>query len=135
MATTSWWLSGDFRRTYPKVRLTPDALVTKDERILCAAAFSACLNLGVEIIAEFLGPRAALSCARVMLVDVNRTTQLPYANLQERIIMATSWYCARSRSSCRTSGDRRSWKDWPSAPGHHPNAQPALQGSNRGDPA
>jgi transcriptional regulator GlxA family with amidase domain len=85
LATTSWWLSGDFRRTYPKVRLTPDALVTKDERILCGAAFSACLNLGVEIIAEFLGPRAALSCARVMLVDVNRTTQLPYANLQEQV--------------------------------------------------
>ena len=27
--------------------------------------------------------------------------------------MATIWYCARSRPSCRTSGDRRSWKDWP----------------------
>jgi transcriptional regulator GlxA family with amidase domain len=60
-------------------------LVTKDGQIFCAAAFSACLNLGIEIIAEFLGPRAALSCARVMLIDVNRATQLPYANLQEQI--------------------------------------------------
>jgi transcriptional regulator GlxA family with amidase domain len=85
MATTSWWLSGHFRRTYPNVRLMPDALVTKDDRIFCAAAFSACLNLGVEIVAEFVGARAALSCARVMLVDVNRTTQLPYANLQEQV--------------------------------------------------
>jgi transcriptional regulator GlxA family with amidase domain len=84
-ATTSWWLSRHFRRSYPSVRLAPEMLVTKDARIFCAAAFSACLNLGVEIITEFLGPRAALSCARVMLIDVNRATQLPYANLQEQV--------------------------------------------------
>ena len=60
-------------------------LVTKDARIFCAAAFSACLNLGLEIVAEFLGPRAAVSCARIMLIDVNRTAQLPYANLQDQI--------------------------------------------------
>jgi transcriptional regulator GlxA family with amidase domain len=82
-ATTSWWLSSRFRRSYPKVRLTPEMLVAKDARVFSAAAFSACLNLGVEFIAEFLGPRAALSCARVMLIDVNRATQLPYANVHE----------------------------------------------------
>ena len=84
-ATTSWWLSHRFRQSYPRVRLLPEMLVTKDERIFCAAAFSACLNLGLEIIAEFLGPRAVLSCARVMLIDVNRMTQLPYANLQVQV--------------------------------------------------
>ena len=80
-ATTSWWLTRTFAARYPRVDLQPEALITKDTRIFCAAAFSACLNLGVEIVEEFLGPRAALSCARVMLVDVNRATQLPYANL------------------------------------------------------
>jgi transcriptional regulator GlxA family with amidase domain len=81
-ATTSWWLSRSFRNRYPRVRLLPEMLVTKDARIFCAAAFSACLNLGLEIVAEFLGPRAVLSCARILLIDVNRATQLPYANLQ-----------------------------------------------------
>jgi transcriptional regulator GlxA family with amidase domain len=84
-ATTSWWLSRDFRNRYPRVRLLPEMFVTKDARIFCAAAFSACLNLGLEIVAEFLGPRAAVSCARIMLIDVNRTAQLPYANLQDQI--------------------------------------------------
>lgn len=84
-ATTSWWLSRSFRNRYPRVRLLPELLVTKDARIFCAAAFSACLNLGLEIVAEFLGPRAAVSCARIMLIDVNRTAQLPYANLQDQI--------------------------------------------------
>ncbi|HEX7780333.1 MAG TPA: helix-turn-helix domain-containing protein [Vicinamibacterales bacterium] len=84
-ATTSWWLSRSFRSCYPRVRLLPEMLVTKDTRILCAAGFSACFNLGLEIVAEFLGPRAVLSCARVMLIDVNRATQLPYADLQAQI--------------------------------------------------
>ena len=80
-ATTSWWLAKTFAARYPGVHLKPESLITEDERIFCAAAFSACLNLGVGIVEKFLGPRAALSCARVMLVDVNRATQLPYANL------------------------------------------------------
>jgi len=84
-ATTSWWLTNSFRHAYPNVRLAPEMLVTRDSRIFCAAAFSACLNLGIEIVAEFLGPRAALSCARVMLVDINRAMQLPYANMQEQV--------------------------------------------------
>ena len=80
-ATTSWWLNKAFAARYPRVQLQPKALITKDDRIFCAASFSACLNLGVTIVEQFLGPQAALSCARVMLVDVNRATQLPYANL------------------------------------------------------
>jgi transcriptional regulator GlxA family with amidase domain len=85
MATTSWWLSKSFQHTYPAVHLLPEMLVTKDDRVICAAAFSACLNLGIEVVATFLGTRAALSCARVMLIDVNRATQLPYANVQEQV--------------------------------------------------
>jgi len=85
MATTSWWLARSFRDRYPRVRLLPEMLVTKDTRIFCAASFSACLNLGLEVVSEFLGPRAMLTLARVMLIDVNRTAQLPYANLQHQI--------------------------------------------------
>lgn len=83
-ATTSWFMARSFRSRYPRVRLAHEMLVTRDDRIFCAAAFSACLNLGVEIVAEFLGPRAALTLARVMLIDANRTAQLPYANLLDQ---------------------------------------------------
>jgi len=81
VATTSWFLSRHFQSRYPRVRLAREMLFTNEERIFCSAAFSACFNLGHEIVAEFLGPRAALSLARVMFVDVNRTAQMPYANL------------------------------------------------------
>jgi transcriptional regulator GlxA family with amidase domain len=80
-ATTSWFLSRNFRSRYPRVHLTPEMLVTLDSRIFCAAAFSACSNLSLDIVAEFLGPRAAVAMARVMLVDAKRRAQLPYTEL------------------------------------------------------
>jgi transcriptional regulator GlxA family with amidase domain len=84
-ATTSWFLARDFRERYPRVRLLTDMLVTSDAKIFCSAAFSACLRLGLEIIGEFLGPRAVIPCARVMLIDVNRDMQTSFANLQEQV--------------------------------------------------
>ena len=81
-ATTSWWLAGQFRSLYPEVNLTPEKLVTRDARLFCAAAFSACFNLGLDLVSEVLGPRAAVNCARVMLIDANRSTQQPYADIQ-----------------------------------------------------
>jgi transcriptional regulator GlxA family with amidase domain len=83
-ATTSWWLARMFRRQYPQVELLPD-LVVKDTRIFSAAAYSAVLNLALEIISEILGPQSMLPCARVMLIDANRTQQLPYADLAMQI--------------------------------------------------
>lgn len=80
-ATTSWWLTKSFTARYPRVCVQHGSLLVKDNRIFSAAAFSACLNLGIAIVEHFLGHHAALSCARVMLVDVNRATQLPYASL------------------------------------------------------
>lgn len=80
--TTSWFLARAFRERYPRVQLAREALKTRDERIFCSAAFSACLHLGLEIIAEFLGPQALLPCARVMLVDVSRTEQVQYGSLR-----------------------------------------------------
>jgi transcriptional regulator GlxA family with amidase domain len=83
-ATTSWFLARSFRGRYPRVRLADDMLVMRGERIFTAAAFSGCFNLCIELVAEFLGPQAALTLARVMLIDANRTAQLPYANLLDQ---------------------------------------------------
>jgi len=84
-ATTSWFLSREFHRRYPRVRLASDLLVTNEAKIYCSAAFSGCLTLGLEIIGEFLGPRAVIPSARVMLIDVNRIAQTSFANLQEYV--------------------------------------------------
>lgn len=97
-ATVSWWLAKPFRQRYPHTRLQSDRLVTSDERIHCAGGFTACLNLGLQLVEEFAGPDLAMSCASILLVDANRVSQLPYATLQDEI-----------RHNDRLVGDAQHW--------------------------
>lgn len=84
-ATTSWWLGKMFRANYPRVCFCEGELVTRDDRILSSGAFTACLDLGLQIVEYFAGPALALSCAKVMLIHAKRDSQFPYMTLQARI--------------------------------------------------
>lgn len=83
-ATTSWWLGKLFRARYPRVCFCEGELVTRDDRILTSGAFTACLDLGLQVVEYFGGPTLALSCAKVMLIDAKRDSQFPYMTLQAR---------------------------------------------------
>lgn len=107
-ATVSWWLAKAFRERYPTTNLRSDRLVTSDERIHCAGGFTACLNLGLHLVAEFGGPDLAQSCAGVLLVDANRKSQLPYATLQDEIhhkdrLVSDAQHWLRSRIATEVS--------------------------------
>lgn len=84
-ATTSWWLGKMFRASYPRVRFCEGELVTRDGRILSSGAFTACLDLGLQVVEYFAGPALALSCAKVMLIHAGRDSQFPYMTLQARM--------------------------------------------------
>jgi transcriptional regulator GlxA family with amidase domain len=81
VATTSWWLEALFRRRYPRVDLRLDELVTEDGRLLCAGPVNAHFNLALRLVERAGGLDLALQCARALLVDANRCSQLPYAVL------------------------------------------------------
>jgi transcriptional regulator GlxA family with amidase domain len=83
-ATTSWFLGRLFRATFGRVRFCEGELVTRDGRLFCAGAFSASLDLALQLVEHFAGPALALACAKVMLIDVNRDSQFPYMTLQAR---------------------------------------------------
>jgi len=83
-ATTSWWLGKLFGARYPRVRLCEGELVTRDGRILTSGAFTACLDLALQVVEYFGGPALALPCAKVMLIDARRDSQFPYMTLQAR---------------------------------------------------
>lgn len=83
LATVSWWLASWFRQRYPAVNLQPQALVTEAGNLLCSGATTAYLNLMLRLIERFAGPDLALQCARMMLVDMHRASQAPYATLQQ----------------------------------------------------
>lgn len=81
-ATTSWWLDSLFRTRYPEVRLRTDRLLIDDGRLLTAGAVTSYANLVLRLIEEFAGRNLALSCSKMMLIDINRPYQAPYMMLQ-----------------------------------------------------
>lgn len=83
-ATTSWFLGKVFRATYSGVRFCEGELVTADERLFSSGAFTAGLELALQVVEYFGGPGLALACAKVMLIDANRESQFPYMTLQAR---------------------------------------------------
>lgn len=84
-ATTSWWLGKMFRTAYPRVCFCEGELVVRDDRIFSSGAFTACLDLGLQLVEYFAGPALALSCAKVMLIHAKRDSQFPYMTLQARV--------------------------------------------------
>lgn len=83
-ATTSWFLGRLFQELFAQVRFCEGALVTRDGKLFCAGAFSASLDLCLQIVEHFAGPALALACAKVVLIDINRDSQFPYMTLQAR---------------------------------------------------
>lgn len=82
-AAISWWLGHWFQRRYPKVRLQAQALLTEADDLLCSGATTAYLNLGLRLVERYAGSDLALQCARLLLVDLHRTSQAPYTTLQQ----------------------------------------------------
>ncbi|THF25777.1 helix-turn-helix domain-containing protein [Pseudomonas atacamensis] len=71
-------LADEFRSRYPKVNLQLDPVITESDRLICAGSSAAYLIQTIHIIKHFSGPTIASQCAKTMLIDTNRTKQLPY---------------------------------------------------------
>jgi transcriptional regulator GlxA family with amidase domain len=81
-ATTSWWLDGFFRTRYPRIELHIDRLLVDNGHLVTAGAMTSYIYLVLGLIERFYDKKLALSCAKVMLIDLNKNYQTPYAILQ-----------------------------------------------------
>lgn len=79
IATTNWLYTRMFRRRFPKVRLKPDRILTRDKGLICSGTVSAFYHLGLHMIENFGSTDLAAQCSKVFLVDPNRTSQASYA--------------------------------------------------------
>jgi transcriptional regulator GlxA family with amidase domain len=68
LATTHWSLTADFARRFPKVRLKPDRIWTRDESVWTSAGISAGIDLALALIAQDLGEEVARQTARQLVV-------------------------------------------------------------------
>ena len=63
-ATTHWSRSDDFARRYPKVRLEPDRIFTRDGEVWASAGITAGIDLSLALIEDDLGGEVAKQTAQ-----------------------------------------------------------------------
>ena len=80
-ATTSWWLAGAFRKRFPNVDLTPEAMVVEDGGVTTTGASTAVLTLVMRLIARVGGEDLAQQTSRMLVIDAERQSQAPYVSL------------------------------------------------------
>ena len=84
-ATTSWWLAPLFARKFKNIELRMDQLVIRAEKIWTAGATTAYTSLCIALVEIMAGHQLSSQLSRVMLVDNNRLSQLPFMNVQRAL--------------------------------------------------
>lgn len=77
-ATTHWIAARRFRRLYPSVRLSPDRMIVDVGDVITSGGATTFLALVVYLTERFGGHDRAVLASKVMLVDGERRSQLPY---------------------------------------------------------
>ncbi|MFY0641308.1 MAG: helix-turn-helix domain-containing protein [Bermanella sp.] len=78
-ATTHWGFKDQFKKQYPKVNLTAEFMLTRDEHIYCAGGGLAWFDLGLHMIERFVGFETAIQTAKAFVIDYRRDSQLSYS--------------------------------------------------------
>ncbi|MBT7633925.1 MAG: helix-turn-helix domain-containing protein [Rhodospirillaceae bacterium] len=105
-ATTHWALTNQFTKLFPAVDLRTDLMVTEEDRLFCGGGITADTDLSLHLIEKYCGRELALQGSRCMLVDLNRTSQAPFAvfipnkrHNDEAMLQAQEWMEANYKKS------------------------------------
>ncbi len=97
-ATSHWQLTGWLQQQFPQVQWQPEALLTHAGRLRCAGGAGAWQDMLLRLIAEYFGPAVAQQTARLLLIDPDRQSQLPYrafnplqAHNDKKILAVQQW--------------------------------------------
>lgn len=84
-ATTHWALASDFSNRFPQVQLQAERLLIDDGDIITAGGLMAWTDLGLRLIARFLGPALMLQVARFFLIDTGERAQSFYSSFSPNL--------------------------------------------------
>lgn len=77
-ATTHWANETLFKQRYPDVDLHCEEMITEHGSLLCSGGASAFQDMSLHLVSQFFGHKVALRCARALLIDLDRHSQLRY---------------------------------------------------------
>jgi transcriptional regulator GlxA family with amidase domain len=75
---THWKAATCFRRLFPELDLHTNKILTDQQGVYTAGGAISSLNLALYIVEKYCGREAALYCARVLQIDIERNSQSPF---------------------------------------------------------
>lgn len=75
---THWKAEACFRRLFPELELHTNKILTDQQGVYTAGGAISSLNLALYIVEKYCGREAALHCARVLQIDIERDSQSPF---------------------------------------------------------
>jgi transcriptional regulator GlxA family with amidase domain len=75
---THWKAATYFRRLFPDLELHTNKILTDQQGVYTAGGAISSLNLALYIVEKYCGREAALYCARVLQIDIERDSQSPF---------------------------------------------------------
>lgn len=75
---THWKAEAYFRRLFPELELHTNKILTDQQGVYTAGGALSSVNLALYIVEKYCGREAALYCARVLQIDIERDSQSPF---------------------------------------------------------
>lgn len=79
---THWKMEGVFKRMFPHLHLSPDKIITDHKGVYTAGGGMSSFNLCLYLVEKYNGREAALFCAKMMQLDIERQSQAPFQIFQ-----------------------------------------------------
>lgn|GEM_PF-159747 len=78
VCATHWQAEAHFRKLFPELDLQPSKIVTDQQGVYTAGGAVSSLNLALYIVEKYSGREAALYCAKMLQIDIDRNSQSPF---------------------------------------------------------
>lgn len=75
---THWLAANEFRRMFPEVTLVTEKVVTDEHGIYTSGGAYSYLTLILYLIEKYAGRAAAVFCAKIFAIDIDRESQSPF---------------------------------------------------------